>query len=179
MQMARCRRTRCLDVSTAVMTAIALAWFSADARSQDVQLKTTIESGRELVINQHAWWNHDCSMWDIPHVYLEKAPGLGEVCVRVAAVKVRQNASGGGTRCIGRTVQGVQIVYHVQRGSAGADDLRYVAQFGINRRTISVTIDVRAAQSPSRGGLPKELTGAQPGHVQPLARMPLCTEFVS
>jgi hypothetical protein len=177
--MRRCKRTRCLDVGTAILTAIALAWFSSDARSQDAKLKTTIQSGHELVINQHAWWNRDCSMWDLPHVHLEKAPKLGEVCARIADVKVRQNAFGSGAHCIGRTVQGVHIVYHAQHGAVGVDDLRYAAQFGINRRTIGVTIDVRAGQPPARDGLPKELAGAQPGYVQPLVRMPLCTEFVS
>jgi hypothetical protein len=156
--------------------ALALPLFSARASAQDLHLKKVVEAGRSVAIYGHALWNNDCSTKEIGEVYLDKAPSYGVICVRIEPVKIRM-VFRGTTRCFGRAMRGIRVVYFANDGPATMDAFQYTVRYSERHRKTDAVVEIRQGRrSPARPAVPAEVS---PGYTQPLGRVAPCTPLVS
>jgi hypothetical protein len=156
------------------LAALALCLIGAAATAQDSRVRRAGRAGDEINLGGHAWWGTtDCTPTEFGEVYLDKAPGHGTVCVRIADVKITLSFSGA-PKCLGRTIRGVRVNYLAESGYVGPDDLSYTVKFTALSRTVAATVNVRPSTKPA---LPKD--PAQPKTVQPLGLVPPCSALVS
>src|SRR5208282_519908 len=106
-----------------------LAVAKGEARAQEEQLSRTGQADHPIVIREHAGWNKDCEAIAHPALYLFEPPRHGNVCARIANIKISSMYIGTESQCIGHLIRGVRLIYRPDTDYAGDDGLRYAAQY--------------------------------------------------
>ena len=153
-----------------------LAAFVSPARAGEEQLAKAGAANHPLLIREHAAWNMDCQAVPYPAVRLEQPPRYGTVCARAADITIRTMYAGTEAQCIGRTVQGLRLIYVPRPGFTGSDRLQYSVQYPSARRSVSVTVNVGAGRGMM---LPTGTVGAGPEAGQAPGPVPPCEAPVS
>jgi hypothetical protein len=74
--------------------------------------------------------------------------------------------------------RGVQLIYHPDAGYAGHDDLRYIIQYPLGRRAVSVFVTMAAAAPGGLSAAPSGLTAPMPEIQQSSGPVPVCEELI-
>ncbi len=125
-------------------------------------------AGEAAEIGHHARWNTKCESLAAPRVTIEQPPGHGRVCLSEGPVQPEMSRSGVALNCVGKTVQGLHVVYSPHREFTGVDTLRY----GLDAPEGHVSRDVSIVIRPAPGSFePGLAAGAE---VQAPGPMPEC-----
>jgi hypothetical protein len=168
-------------ISFAIFAAGIIGWSSylaCEALAQEEQLSKSGKVDQQIIIREHAGWNRDCDAIAHPALFLDEPPRHGRVCVRVENIKIHSMFIGTESQCIGRVVTGVQLIYHPDAGYAGYDDLRYIIQYPLGRRAVSVFVTMAAAAPGGPSAAPSGLTAPMPGMQQSSGPVPVCEELI-
>lgn len=158
--------------SAATVVATALLAATAQATIERAIHMTT--AGNSAEIGHHARWNANCDAAPAPRVTLEQPPGHGIVCVSPGPIQPVISRSGAALNCVGKTVQGIHVVYSPHAAFAGVDTLRYGldAPEGHVSRDVSITVQ-------GKGQTTLTPTSSSSSDVQGPGPMPECPRPVS
>lgn len=162
-------------LSAMVVGLVASAGLFA-ARSQAAVERVThvTTAGKAAEIGHHARWNANCDSAAAPRLSIEQPPAHGRLCVVPGPIRPVMSRSGVGLNCVGRTIEGVHVVYSPHAAFTGIDTLRY----GLDAPEGHVSRDVSIMIEPA-GGSPASATTAVTGDVQDPGPMPECPHPVS
>ena len=168
-------------ISFAIFAAGIIGWSSylaCEALAQEEQLSKSGKVDQQIIIREHAGWNRDCDAIAHPALFLDEPPRHGRVCVRVENIKIHSMFIGTELQCIGRVVRGVQLIYRPDAGYAGDDGLRYIIQYPLARRAVSVFVTMAAAAPGGPSAAPSGLTAPMPEIQQSPGPVPVCEELI-
>ncbi len=126
--------------------AVSLLLFGHEAQTQEIRT-VAVHGSTETRIGRHASADNNCYPRGIPHVSTAKKPLHGSVDVRVENVKM-DNIIGGGTFCLGRTVEGTVVYFKPMPGYHGPDSVSYHVEYPsrgsyrgrVEDRTVNISV---------------------------------------
>jgi len=153
--------------------------MTLEVRAAEERLSASGPADHQILIREHAGWDHNCEAAAHPTVHLDEPPLHGNVCAEIENIQIRSMYYGTQSQCIGRQVRGIRLIYSPHPGYAGADGIRYSVQYPSERRSVSVTVTVMPEQ-PTAGRAMQSSVGAPvPDVRQPPGPVPGCAGFVS
>jgi hypothetical protein len=173
---------RGLTWATAILgaaTAAGVAGMTFEVWAGEERLSASGPADHQILIREHAGWDHNCEAVTHPSVHLDEPPLHGNVCAEIENIKIRSIYYGTQSQCMGRQVRGVRLIYRPYPGYAGTDGIRYSVQYPSDRRSVSVTVTVTAEQQAARRAMPSSVAAPAPDAQQLPGQVPGCAAFVS
>lgn len=119
-------------------------------------------AGEPAEIGHHARWNASCAALDAPRLTIERAPDYGRLCVNKGQVQLVVSRSSAGQSCIGRSINGVHVVYIPRSGFTGTDTLRYALDVPEGHVSLEVSITVGSGTMKSSPSSTSVMSNTQP-----------------
>jgi hypothetical protein len=160
-------------------TAARVASMSFEAGAGEERLSASGPADHQILIREHAGWDHNCDAAPHPSILLDEAPLHGQVCAEIDNIKIRSMYYGTQLQCIGREVRGISLIYRPYPGYTGADGIRYSVQYPSERRSVSVSVTVIPEQQVVRRAMPSSVAVPAPDARQAPGPVPGCAAFVS
>jgi hypothetical protein len=135
--------------------ALVLMVPSAQADAQDVSLTRTVKAGHEIQIGYAQRWTKSCKPLT-PKIVLIVPPAHGSICARDIIRVVKRNVVNDNRSCVGKRVQGLQVIYLASSDYAGHDTVDYNIEFPGLVRSTHAEIEVRPGDQPAATRLGEE-----------------------
>jgi hypothetical protein len=135
--------------------ALVLMLPSAEACAQDTNITRTVTAGHETTIGYAQRWTKDCKPLT-PKIVLTVPPDHGSICARDIIRVVKLNVVSDDQSCVGKRVQGLQVIYLASSDYAGHDTVDYNIEFPHLVRTTHAEIEVRPGNQPALPRLDEE-----------------------
>jgi hypothetical protein len=135
------------------------------------------KADHELVIRGYVRTDANCAGVEPPAIDLDVPPVHGIVCLRRTDDVLIEHASN--TRCLGRKISGVKVVYLPRRGYAGSDSLRYIIRFPRITITHTANVTIVPDAPASSDAVPGDISAPTDNVPQSPGPIPACTALVS
>ncbi len=120
---------------------------SANAEAADNNIIRMVKAGHETAVGYALRWSRDCKPQP-PRMVLTVPPDHGSICARDIIRVVKRNVVNDDQSCVGKRVQGLQVIYLPRPDYAGHDSVEYNIEYPGLVRTTHAEIDVRPDGQP-------------------------------
>ena len=160
------------------MALLAAFSLAASASAAEIyNLNKTAKIGKELPVGGYFRdLREDCETKELPEIDLTIPPKGGTVCMRLGMMPVRNIWNGKNQHCIGKSVQGVWVIYLPSGNFRGLERLQFTAKVGQAAsltRTYEANITIGASEETA---VDASSTPLEPQKAGP---MPTCPALVS
>lgn len=136
-------------VSVMILSFSALAIAAAAVPSVTEYVAQEAFAGEPSEIGHHARWDLVCEALAAPRLTLERAPGHGRICVSKGDVRLVVSRSHAGMNCIGKSIEGVHVIYSPRSDFAGIDTVRYGLDVPEGHVSFEVSIMIKLGRMKS------------------------------
>ena len=173
------RRSAISTNATGFVVAL-LAAFSlvASASAAEIfNLNKTAKIGRELTVSGYFRdLRENCETKELPEIDLTIPPKGGTVCLRLVMTPVKNIWNGKNQHCIGKSVQGVWVIYLPSGNFRGLERLQFTAKVG-QAPSLTRTYEANITVGPSeQTAVDASSTPLEPQEAGPV---PMCPALVS
>ena len=121
---------------------------SANADAADTNVVRTVKAGHETALGFAQRWTRDCKP-RLPRLVLTVPPDHGSICARDIVRVVKRNVVNDDQSCVGKRVQGLQVIYLPRSDYAGHDSVEYNIEYPGLVRTTHAEIEVKQGGEPA------------------------------
>jgi hypothetical protein len=169
---------RAMNATRFAVALLASSSFAMSASAAEIyHLNKTAKIGRELTVGGYFRdLRENCETKELPEINLTVPPKGGTVCMRATMTPVRNIWNGKNQHCIGKSVQGIWVIYLSFGNLTGLERMQFTAKVGQApslTRTYEAEITVGASEETAVEPDSTPLETQQAGPV------PMCPALVS